>query len=489
MGDWLIRGESVRMVSKDFPIIGASNKFPQDDPEYTLNMYPEKIADDVLTLKPTPGTVVDTQMGWNGGGRNFVVVNGSRFGVRGNFFQEEVDGEWVLRGTLRSSNGKVGMAYCSPPDTSGFDPQIIIVDEDTAYHYNITEEEFTELNSDDDGFVGGGSQVAFCAGRAVAFKPGTNQYQCSNFYNFKVWSGDAYATDDSMDSPIIALCSNGDLLYLFSNKTFSVWQDDGQPPIPFTRILSGDQIGCLSPNSVLVVERSVYWLGGNLQGRGVIYRHSSGGRPERVSDHSTERNIAQLPEQAKAIASYYMAFGHVFYILTFQAGNRTFAYDQTTGLWADRAQRDANTGKDLALPFIATVVFDSKLYGLDYRDGTIDLIDEEAFTDRDNPIVRKRVTSVFPPESDVLYYFGSATLFGEKGNTPVNEPVHSIMMQYSIDRGKSWSFEDWVTTDGNSTYEGMARWVGLCSAYGLSLSFTTVSRNYISWRGVRLSMG
>jgi len=468
----------------DIPIIGDSNQVPQDDPEYTLNMYAEKVSEEVYTLKPTPGSELYNQFTINGGGRGILVVAGRLFGVRGSFFQEIVDGTPVLRGTLDSSDGKVAMIFNLPPSGNG---QILIVDDSEGYVFTLLTDAFTTLTGvGGDNFIGGGSQAAFCAGRAFVFKPGTTYFQCSGLYDFLSWDTTANATATSLNNPLLALASNGDLLYLFSVDGFEVWQDQGQPVLPVRQILSGDKIGLLAPNTAIFIERYCYWLGANSEGRGVVYRHSGGAQPERVSNHSTERQIAKLDSPSDCIGMSYNALGHVFYLLTFRSGNKTLVLDKTTKLWHDRAQRDPNTGDIFALPFLGIQIFGSLLLGVDYRDGKVWKIDDNLFTDAGNPIRRDRILSVTPKEGDYLTYFQSAELFGQIGNTPVGGTNPNIMLRYSIDRGETWSFEDWQQAGGNGSYEGRTRWVGLGAAYGLALWFRTVAIQSISWRMVRL---
>lgn len=400
----------------DIPIVGGSNAVPQDDPQYTLNLYAEKVSDEVLTLKPTPGTTLQYQLAYNGGSRGLISVDGRLFGIRGAFFQEIVAGEAVLRGTLNSSTGKVAMIANAPPDGSA---QILIVDDANGYVFSFSDSSFVTLTGiGGDNFLGGGSQAAYCAGRALVFKPGTQSFQMSDLYDFKTWTTTTRGTANTLTTPVIAVVSNGDLAYFFSSGGFEIWSDQGLPTLPISRILAGDKIGLLAPNSALFCERYVYWVGKSSTGQGIVYRHTGGGQPERISDHSTERNIAALIDTSDGNAFTYTSFGHVFYIVTFKAGNRTFAWDKATNLWHDRAQREPLSNAINALPFIATVVHNGMVLEADYRNGDIMEIDETSYTDNGNPIIRDRILPVTPKEGDFFTFYQSAELFGEIGNTP-----------------------------------------------------------------------
>ena len=473
----------------DVPIIGDSKNVPQDDPELTLNMYGEEVSKDVLTLKPTPGTVLHAQFSISGGGRGMVVVAGRLFGVRGSYFQEIVGSTVVTRGTLSSNMGKVGICFNLPPNGEF---QIMVVDEAHGYVYKASDDSWT---TDPANFLGGGSQVAFCAGRAYAFKPGSTQMQCSDLYDFTTWSTEAYFTALSLNTPILALVSNGDLLYAFSSDGFEVFSNQGANATvgsglsiqPMRPMLSGDNIGILAPHSALFSERFVYWLGGNEEGRGVVYRHDGGGgRPMRVSTHSIERNISALSTPADALGWTYQSLGHVFYALTFQAGNKTICLDVATALWHFRAWREPVNGTLNAVPFVATAILDGDILGLDYNNGKVLRLDDTVFTDQGDPIIRDRILTCLPQESDNLTFYQSAELFATIGNTPVGQPNPQIMMRYSKDRGMTWSYERWQQAGGNFTYDSRTKWTALGSAYTLALWFRVVCSQFVSWRSVRL---
>jgi hypothetical protein len=113
-------------------------------------------------------------------------------------------------------------------------------------------------------------------------------------------------------------------------------------------------------------------------------------------------------------------------------------------------------------------------------------VSDTTYTDQDSPILRDRITSVFPREEDALSYGQSVELFEQIGNTPVGQDDPQVMMRYSIDRGMTWSLEDWQQAGGNDSYEGRTRWAGLGAAYGFAFWFRIVASQYVSWRALRL---
>ena len=184
------------MSTIDIPIAGPSKNVAQDDPEATLNLYPEKVSDGIFTLKPAPGSTLFAPLSGLGAGRGEISVGGRLFGIRGSFFCEVVSGSSVIRGNLATLQGLCGLTACLPPNGDG---QILIVgpNDGEGYVFEVATNTFTTLTEGAHGFVGGRGQTCFLGGRAYAIKGGTGQFQCSALYNFLLWPGDAFGTAES----------------------------------------------------------------------------------------------------------------------------------------------------------------------------------------------------------------------------------------------------------------------------------------------------
>ena len=405
------------MNTYDIPIFGPSKNVPQDNPEYTMNMYPEKVSDEVYTLKRRAGHVVIGQFGTAGEGRGQIVVNGRHFGVRGVFFCEFVAGLSTTRGVLSSSQGSCSLTACLPPNGEG---QILIVgpNEKEGYVFEIATNTFTKLTEATHGFVGGGSQSVFFGGRAFAIKKGTGQFQCSMPYDFLTWPGDAFGTAEFDSDELLALETNGNYLLLLGKYTGEMWVFQNTTPLPVSSTNSTFKIGILAPQAHVCFENDFYWFGGNAEGKGVVYTLSAGGEPRIISDYSIIRNISPLPVQSDAFMYAYQDLGHRFIYLTFVQGNRTFVYDLSEGMWHEESIRLSPSGVFAALPWESVVFNNGNLLGLNRNNGQIASIRDDVYTDNGNPIVLERKLSVFPKEATWKSYFQSVELFCEMGNTP-----------------------------------------------------------------------
>jgi hypothetical protein len=409
----------------DVPIYGPSKNVSQDDPEYTMNMYPEKVSDEVYTLKRRAGHNVIGQFGVAGGGRGQIVVGGRHFGIRGSFFCEFVNGASVTLGILASQDGNCGLIANLPPGGNG---QILIVGpgEKEGYVFQIQSNVFTTLTEADNGFVGGGGQCVFFGGRGWVIKVGTGQFQCCLPYDFLTWPGDAFGTAEFGSDNLLALETNGNYLLLLGKYTGEVWVFQNTLPLPVQPTNSTFSIGILAPGAHINFENDFYWFGGNAEGKGVVYTLSAGGEPLIISDYSVIRNIAPLLNQSDAYMYAYQDLGHRFIYLTFITGNRTFVYDLSEGLWHEESTRLVPSGFVNALPWESVVFNEGKLLGLNRLNGQIAEIKDTIYTDNGNPIVLDRKLSVFPKEASWKSFYRSVELFCEMGNTaPPTESTYT----------------------------------------------------------------
>lgn len=403
------------MQAYDIPVWGPSKNVPQDNPEYTMNLYPEKVSDEVFTLKRRAGNTVIGSFGFAGGGRGQISVGGRHFGIRGFSFCEFVGGASVTHGTLSTNNGRCSLVACLPPNGDG---QILIVgpNDKEGYVFELATNTFTQLDETTHGFVGGGGQAVFFGGRAFVIKKGTGQFQCSMPYDFLDWPGDAFGTAEFDSDELLAIETNGNYLLLLGRYTGEMWVFQDTLPLPVSPTNSTFRIGILAPQAHICFENDFYWFGGNAEGKGIVYRMAAGGEPRAISDYSVDRNIAPLLNQSDAFMFAYQSLGHRFIFLTI--GGRTFVYDISEGLWHEESTRLAPSGNFVNLPWDSVIFHEGKLLGLNQNNGQIAEIRDDVYTDNGNPIVLERKLSVFPKEASWKSYFREVELFMESGNTP-----------------------------------------------------------------------
>lgn len=401
----------------DIPVWGPSKNVPQDDAQYTLNMYPEKTSEDVYTLKARAGHVVTSQVGFAGPGRGQISVGGRYFGIRGVAFCEVVNGVSVTRGTLATNSGICSLVACLPPNGDG---QILIVgpNDNEGYVFELATNTFTVLTEVTHGFVSGGGQTVFFGGRAWGIKKGTGQFQCSEPYNFLSWPGDAFGTAEFDSDELVGIDTDGNYLLLLGKYTGETWVFQNTTPLPVMPTNSTFRIGLLAAQAHICFENDFYWFGGNAEGKGVVYALSAGGEPRIISDYTIARNIAPLVGQSDAFMYAYQDLGHRFIFLTFPEAGRTFVYDISEGVWHEEGYRIVPSGNMVAMPWVSVVFHEGSLLGLNRTNGQVAQIRDDLYTDNGNPIILERKLSVLPKEASWKSYFREVELFSTMGNTP-----------------------------------------------------------------------
>jgi hypothetical protein len=354
------------------PLVTEHQNFPQTAAERTVNWYAEKVGNNFI-LRCTPGLNLFATVPGYGGMRGLMVALGDQtrlFAVRGNGFYEWDGSAFVLRGNLTSNTGVVGMAYNNT--------QCIVVDDTKGYGYEFGDpSSFREIPN----FPGGGSQVVFSQLRMVTIQPGTGFFWVSNQDDVFTWNPLAGADTESFPDPLVAIAALGNTLYLFGSGSYEIWTSSTNFELPFARTnMVFQKIGCAARHSVSVFGPHVYFLGGNAEGRGIVYR-MVGSAPQRISDNRIEQIIQSMPSIDDAVGFCYQEQGHVFYVLSFGVGDKTLVYDATTGLWAERNYRNPVTGQVNRRPEIVQAVFGDKMLVGDWRNGDVYEMSRNYFTD------------------------------------------------------------------------------------------------------------
>jgi hypothetical protein len=198
---------------------------------------------------------------------------------------------------------------------------------------------------------------------------------------------------------------------------------------------------------------------------------SNGYSHQRISDHALESWLNKLgSSNTDALGFAYQQEGHTFYVINFIAGNRTYAFDLTTNMWARRATRDRLTNVNNRW----VVVFATSAFGLSLcgsvetpRVFTLDLYTYQDWDGR--PIVREMQTPEYWEDLRKLFHqefqVDMATGVGTQQNSPVISGIQNnqgsdpkIMLQYSNDAGHTWSSELWVPIGKAGEFFTRVKW-------------------------------
>lgn len=218
--------------------------------------------------------------------------------------------------------------------------QAVIVNGESGYLIDLTSNKVTPIV--DEAFYGATS-VDILNAYMLFNRPGTNifYWTAANDVTFDALD---FASAESNYEPIVRLFVNHGELLLFKETVTEIWRPSADADLVFARDTNAAiEQGCAAPWSVVGMDNSVFWLGKNQEGGGIVWK-LNGYTPQRVSTDAIETAIAGYSNMTDAQAFAYQQEGHTFYMLTFPTDRATWVYDAGTQLWHQRAYLDPATG-------------------------------------------------------------------------------------------------------------------------------------------------
>lgn len=348
--------------------------------------------------------------------------------VAGNgVYKRTADNTIKLLGTIGTANGFVNFA------SSG--AKIMLVDGDKGYEITTATDAFVQIT--DVSFPAKPVDVNYLSGFWIVTVKNIQQF-FFKLVSVATWNGLDFATAEGNPDNILSQKILNDELYLIGYKTVEVWNATGNGASPFqrNRAVVIDH-GCIAANSVGKAMDSLFWLGGDNLGQGIVWQ-LSGYQVERISTHEIEQKIAQMPYIADAFAVTYQQDGHTFYILQFPSAGKTLVYDITNELWSEWSYKDDATGvENIWKASCHCFSAGNNLIG-DTESGKVFALDKEVFTDNGNEIVTELTTMVDKLGQSYLFYNELIIdIETGMGNSLVDDP--KIGLCWSDDAGHSWS--------------------------------------------------
>lgn len=438
-------GPTYQAQSKNVDCQRCINLYPQMD---ELGTGKER---EVACLVSTPGLATLLTLAGGAYRGSFTSTAGVLYAVGGNKLYS-ITSAWVATelGTLLTTTGKVNMA------DDGFN--LVLVDGPNGYNWNLTSLLFTQIT---DGNFHGSDVVQFVDGYFVFNWPGTGYFYVSELPTTDPNTGlpvdattpIAFANDPAQIANaegsadiIVSIVATNENVWLFGDKTTEIWYDAGlSPGMPFERVQGAFvEFGCAAKFSPARLANTVFWLGKNEQGQGVVVM-ANGYQPQRISTHPVESAIQSYSDISDAISYTYQENGHNFYVLNFPTGDATWVYDTATGFWHERAYTsNGELGRHRANGH--SFAYQTHVVG-DYATGQIYQLSDSLYSDDGAPITRERVSPHV--SSDMVRMFYSKFQLDIEGGTGLDgigqgtDP--QVMLQFSDDGGHTWSNEKQVS--------------------------------------------
>jgi hypothetical protein len=360
-------------------------------------------------------------------------------------------------GTIGSSTGMVGMA------SNG--SEVLIVD--GVGGWLATSGTLTAISDVD--FPTGVTSCGYIDGFYLVGGDGSGRFYINETPGTgSAWNGLDFASAERRPDPIARLIADHAEAWLIGTQTTEVYVNTGNADFPFER--NGSifiELGTPAPWSVVSMDNTLYMLGQDDSGSGMVYRIKSF-NPERISTHAVETALSGY-ELSDAVAYSMQWDGHAWYVLHFPTSDHTWFFDASTGQWHEWLYRNPATNTDHRHRACTHVYFGGRHLVGDWENGKLYSLEEDVYTDNGDPIRRLRATQELDSEGELMFYesltVGMQTGVGiasGQGSNPL------LMLRYSNDSGQTWSNEK-------------SRPIGEAGRYGTRVKFgpTGAGRNRV----------
>lgn len=373
------------------------------DAQMAMNWFPEILESgqgkSAMALYPTPGLQLQYQIGNDPVRGTLPAFNGRTFFVAGTSLWELLaTGATVQHVGIVNDGNPVSMTVGGAPGNS----QILIASGGLGYSFNLATNTLTQVPVAMQ--VGPWAAVHFIDGFFIAVVQNSNEFQLSNLEDSTTWNlANVSQTSLFADNVVSSLSDHRELWLWGGNKSIVLFNSGDLlnpiQPVPGAFI----EQGAIAANASARLDNSVFWLGGDERGAGIVWR-AQGYSPQRVSNHAIEYAWQNYPTLTDAIAYCYQDSGHSFYVISFPSANATWVYDVATGMWHQRGFWSPNSGQFTAhRARFHTYNFGMHLVG-DYTTGNVYSMSTAIYNDFGNPIRRVRRAPHISSEQEWIFH-------------------------------------------------------------------------------------
>jgi len=349
-----------------------------------------------------------------------------------------------------------------PVSMSDNGTQLFVACNPDAFIYNSSTGVFGQITDPD---FPGAVTVGYLDGYFVFNEPNSQRFWVTSLNDGTAIDPLDFASAEGNPDDVVSLIVDHREVWLFGNNTIEVWYNAGLADFPLARIDGAFmETGCLAPYSVAKLDNSVFWLGSDARGNGIVYRNQ-GYNAQRVSTHAIEWQIQQYNVLNDAIGYSYQQDGHSFYVLTFPTAQATWVFDVSTGAWHERAfwngtnyeRYRGNCQANFANQVLVGDYENGRIYALD-PDYNLDGFGANEF----RPIRWLRSWRALPAGQNNLKRTAHHSLqldcqTGVGLNTGQGSDPR-VMLRWSDDGGHTWSNEHWASMSKLGEYGNRVIW-------------------------------
>ena len=448
-----------------------------------VNLFPEMIAEggkEPAFLNRAPGLRLVTKVGV-GPIRGLWTFDNNLYVASGNTLYK-VDSQYNSRALgILANDGPVSMT------DDGI--HLMVACNGPSFVYNADTDLFGQITDPD---FPGALTVSYLDGYFVFIEPNSQKVWTTTLLDPTSIDPLDFASAEGDPDHLVSSIVNHSEVWLFGGNSIEVWYNAPTGAgFPLQRIQGAfNEIGCAATFSVAKLDNSLFWLGADDRGRGIVYR-SNGYTGVRVSTHAIEWQIQQYGNITDAIAYSYQQDGHAFYVLTFPTAQATWVYDIATQAWHERASfTNGEFGRHRSN---CQVAFNSQVLVGDYQGADIYAFDLNTYADHNRTQKWLRSWRALPTGANNLkrtaqhqlqldcetgvglpgvieipghVYLNPLQIVGDFIINDYVEIIYhvdnfvqpQVMLRWSDDGGHTWSNEHWKSMGGVGEYFKRVIW-------------------------------
>lgn len=441
------------------------------DCQRTINLFPEKHeignGKSNLFLRGTPGLKKFLELDEGTEIRAmYVDINEDLYVVAGRFVirvREKVDAEGKIyqeKYTIGGLYTETGRVYVSE---NGL--QLAFVDGKYLYIYVYSENSFVKVESD--GWLGS-NVIDYLEGYFIFVEPETQKYYISSLYDGKNINALDFASAEDNPDNIVTCKVLGDLVYMLGTRTIQGFANTGSADMAITKQAGTTfDVGCIARDSVAVASNTMFFLGRDNIGYGMVYAFN-GGEPQKISNFAVDQFIQEQEKVEDASAIVYQEDGNVFYNLNFPSANTTWCYNLNLQMWHERRYLQSN-GQETRHRAEHHVLWNKRHVVSDFEKPVIYYQSLKYYDDNGDPIRRMRRSPHFVGQNLERQFFNEFKLDIQVGTHNTEAKVY---LRYSSDGGYSWTSYLEANTGKSGDYKKRVCWRRLGSAYDRTWEIT-----------------
>jgi len=335
------------------------------------------------------------------------------------------------------------VAGTAPVSMADNGTQLFIAANGPSYIYNNQTNVFAPISDPD---FPGAVTVGYLDGYFVFNEPNSQKIWITQLLDGTSVDPLDFASAEGSPDGVVGLIVDHRQVWVYGTNSVEVWYDTGASDFPLQRIDGAfNEIGCISAYTIAKMDNSLFWLGADARGQGIVYR-ANGYTGQRVSTHAVEWHIQQYGNLTDALAYTYQQDGHQFYVLIFPSANTTWVFDVATGAWHERA--GWNNGSFTRHRSNCQMAFNNQVIVGDYENGNIYAFDMETYADNGQIQRWLRTWRALPPGQNNLkrttHHSLQIDLESGVGLNLGQGSDPQIMLRWSDDGGHTWSNEHWA---------------------------------------------